>query len=235
MKVSTLFKIFVKEFKKDIVTSVLLLIIVDFVYANFTGALPDSESGMILWQGGNDNYPLNLSTILLKLINISVVFLTVGKITDKISSDIMIYILARLKNYKEFMYAYSIVVIMLGEILLAASHFVYYCFAGFCVEQAISSLNYFFLDGLGFFGIILIYIILNNCYLLENSFVYIIAVYILNTVLPVPILLAMSTVRFFILKSQVTLVPLFLLLVGMDLTVAAFYCQLIKRRRIMVC
>ncbi len=70
---------------------------------------------------------------------------------------------------------------------------------------------------------------------LENSFMYIIAIYVFNTVLPVPILFAMSTVRFFILKSRIAVVPLFLLLVGMDLAVVSFYYVLIKRRRINIC
>ena len=69
MKVAALFKIIVKEFRKDIFLSILLLAIVDFVYANFTGVQLNRESGMILWQGGNDVYVLGLNTVLLKLIN----------------------------------------------------------------------------------------------------------------------------------------------------------------------
>lgn len=235
MKVFALFKIVVKEFRRDIFTSILLLVVVDFIYANFTGVQLNRESGIILWQGGNEIYSINLSTVLLKLLNISIVFMTVGKIADKISGDIMIYILARITNYKKFICAYSTVIIALGEILLTVSHIVYYCFAGFYLEQVISCLLYFSMDALGFFGIMIIYIILNNCYSLENSFTYIIAIYIINTVLPVPILLAMSTVRFLTLKSRIAIVPLFLLLVGMDWILAIFYYALIKRRRVDVC
>ena len=54
-------------------------------------------------------------------------------------------------------------------------------------------------------------------------------------VLPVPILFAMSTARFIALKSQIAAVPLFLLLAGMDLTVACFYYVLIKKRRVNIC
>lgn len=82
---------------------------------------------------------------------------------------------------------------------------------------------------------IIIYIILSNCYLVENSYLYIIAIYILNTVLPVPILLAMSTVRFLILKTQVPIILLLLLVVGMDFILIFLYYKLIKRRRINVC
>ena len=81
----------------------------------------------------------------------------------------------------------------------------------------------------------LLYIILNNCYSLENSYLYILAVYALNTVFAVPILFAMSTVRFIILKSRIAAAPLFLLLVGMNLVAASFYYVLIKRRSVNIC
>ena len=235
MKVLTLFKIIVKEFKKDILISIILFALVDFIYANFTGVQLNEESSNILWQGGNDIYFFGFSTVLLKLLNVSIVFISVGKIVDKLSSDIMIYILARISDYKKFIYAYSVVVIILGEILLTISHIVYYCFAGFYLEQAASSLFYLIMDDFGFLGIMILYIILNNCYLTENSFMYMIAVYILNTILPIPILPAMSTVRFLALKSRIGIIPILLLIIGMDLVVAVFYGVLIKKRRVNVC
>ena len=235
MKVLALFKIIVKEFRRDIFISILLLALVDFIYVKFTGIQFNRESGMILWQGGNDRYPLDLRTVLLKLLNVSIVFITVGKIADKISSDIMIYILARITNYKKFICSYSIVIIVSGEILLTVSHLVYYCFAGFYPEQVISGISYLLADALGFLGIMILYIILNNCYSLENSFMYIIVVYLLNTVLPVPILPAMSTARFLVLTSRIPIIPLVLLIIGTDLTGAIFYYELIKRRRVNIC
>jgi len=235
MKVSVLFKIIVKEFKKDIFISILLFILVDFIYANFTEVRLTRESGSILWQGGNDAYFFGFSTLLLKLLNVSVVFITAGKIVDKLSSDVMVYILARITDYRKFIYAYSAVVIMLGEIFLTVSHIVYYCFAGFYSEQMTSSLFYLLADGLGFGGIMILYIILNNCFFLDNSFLYLIAVYLLNTVLPIPILPAMSTVRFLTLKSRIGSIPILLLIAGMDMIAAVIYGVLIKKRRINLC
>lgn len=235
MKVLTLFKIIVKEFKKDILISIILFALVDFIYANFTGVQLDEESGSILWQGGNDTYFYGFSTFLLKFLNVSIVFIAVGKIVDKLSDDIMIYILARTSDYKKFIYAYSAVVILLGEILLTISHIVYYCFAGFCLEQTASSLSYLIMDDLGFLGIMTIYIILTDCYSAENSFMYTMAIYILNTILPIPILPAMSTVRFLALRSRIGIVLILLLIVGMDLSVAIFYGRLIRKRRVNIC
>lgn len=178
MKVLTLFKIIAEEYKKDLLISILLFVLIDFIYANFTGIRLNDESSSILWQGGNDIYMSGLNTVLLKLSNISIVLATAGKIADKLSDDIMIYILARITDYNKFIYAYSIVVIALGEILLGVSHIVYYCIAGFGPEQAEANLLYLLMDALGFFGIMLLYIILNNCCSLENSILYIIAVYV---------------------------------------------------------
>lgn len=235
MNVLTLFKIIVKEFKKDILISIILFALVDFTYVNFTGAIFNEESSSILWQGGNDIYFFGFSTLLLKLLNVSIVFITVGKIVDKLSSDIMIYILSRISDYKKFVYAYSAVVIILGEILLTISHIVYYCFSGIYLEQTVSSLFYLAMDDLGFIGIMILYIILNDCYSTENSFVYIIAVYILNTILPIPILPALSTVRFLALRSQIGIVLIVILIVGMDLSIAIFYGVLIRKRRVNIC
>ena len=176
MKVSKLFKIIAKEYGRDLIRSILLFVLIDFIYANFTGIRLNGQISGILWQGGNDIYFGGLSTFLLKCSNISIVLVTVGKIADKLSDDIMIYILARITDYSKFICAYSIVVIALGEILLCASHIVYYCVAGFCLGQAVTNLLYLLMDALGFFGIMLLYIILNNCCSLENSFLYIFAV-----------------------------------------------------------
>ena len=70
MKVSALFKIILKEYRRNIFISILLLAFVDFVYANFTGVQPGRESGLILWQGGNDIHYFGLNTVLLKLSNV---------------------------------------------------------------------------------------------------------------------------------------------------------------------
>lgn len=150
MKLSKLFKLILKEYGRDLIRSILLFVLIDFIYANFTGIRLNGEISGILWQGGNDISFWGLNTVLLKLSNISIVLVTVGKIADKLSDDIMIYILARITDYSKFICAYSIVVIALGEILLCASHIVYYCVAGFCLGQAVTNLLYLLMDALGF-------------------------------------------------------------------------------------
>lgn len=235
MKLSALLKMIVKEFRKDILLSILLLALIDFVYANFTGMELNRENGTILWQGGNDVFVLSLSTVLLKLLNVSVVFITIGKIADKLSSDIMVYLLARITDYRKFMYAYSAVVVILGEMLLAMSHIVYYCFAGFYFKDTASILFYLFMDCFGFLSIMILYIILSHCYSVENSFLYIIAVYVLNTILPFPILPAMATARFLTITSRFPVCLPVLTTAGVDLIAVIYYDVLIRKRRINVC
>lgn len=235
MKVSALFKIIAKEFKRDLFLSVLLLALVDFIYADFTGIPLTRESGTILWQGGNHVYLAGLSTVLLKLFNVSIVFIAAGKIEDKLSDHIMIYLLARAGNYSKFISGYTVTVIIVGEILLVLSHILYYCFAGFYPEQAASAFSYLMLDCLGFPSIMILYFIFNRCRSLDNSYLYILGIYMLNTVLPIPILPAMATVKFFTLKSRTEMVPLCLLLMGTDLIAVVYYNVLIKRRRVSIC
>ncbi|MCM1026904.1 MAG: hypothetical protein NC432_10745 [Roseburia sp.] len=234
-KTSTLFKIMAKEFRKDIVFSVFLMVCVDFIYANFTGIRLAGESGMILWQGGNDANPFGFSTVLLKLLNVSIVLVAVGKMADQLSDRMMLYILARITDYRRFLYAYSAVIFLSGEALLTVSHIVYACFAGFGPEQAAPSLFYLLMDDLGFAGILMLYIILQNVFSVENSFLYILAVYLLHTVLPFPILPAMSTVRFFELKGRIGNLAVILFIAGMDLVIAIIYHMFIQKRRVDLC
>lgn len=217
MKVPELCKIIVKEFKKDILISILLFALIDFIYANFTGNHLDAESGSILWQGGDDVYLFGISDALLKLVNVSIALLAVAKITDKLCSDIMAYILARVTDCRKFMRAYIVVVLLLGTTLLIISHVTFYCFAGFSLEWLAPNLLYLVADALGFLGIMVLYVILNNCLLVENSFLYVLAAYVLNMILPIPVSPAISTIRFLDLREQIGAVPIMLLVAAMDL------------------
>lgn len=235
MKVSALFKIIVREFRRELFGAVLLLALVDFLYANFTGISLAGESGTILWQGGNEVYLAGFSTVLVKLLNVSIIFITIGKIADKLSGDLMVYLLARAADYRKFILAYTAAAALLGEMLLVLSHLLYYCFAGFYPEQAASAVSYLVMDCLGFPGMLILYFILHYCCFLENGFLYLMGIYLLNTVLPVPILPAMSTVKFVALRSRIPLGSLGLLLLGTDLIAAVCYEVLIKRRRVNLC
>lgn len=62
MKLFALFKMTIREFRRDIFSSILLLALVDLIYANFTGIQLNGESASILWQGGNCLYGKHSST-----------------------------------------------------------------------------------------------------------------------------------------------------------------------------
>lgn len=95
-------------------------------------------------------------------------------------------------------------------------------------------LLYLLFDILGFIGISLVYIIANNIFMLENSIIYIIAIYIINTILPVPILIGTSTIQFANIFNKIGYF-VFFILIGLDIILAFCYEWFLKQRRVVIC
>jgi hypothetical protein len=233
MQAIQLIKLLFKEYWKNICFSLLLLVIVDFIY--FTGSGPDSvNKNIIMWLGG-DEYEMPLIMITLKLLNISIILLTVGKIIEKLTSDIILYIMVRTTDYKRFIINFSIVSIFLGCIMVIASHLIYYSFIGIPPMYVQDILEYLLLECLGISGILLIYIILNNVIITEKGILLIMGMYALNTVLPFPVILASTTMSFIDLVSKMGFGMLLIITVILDLAILATYYILISRRRVNIC
>lgn len=234
MQVASLIKLLSKEYKKSIFISFLLFVIVDFVFLNFTGLNTDHISGTVLWLGGEE-YRMALSTILLKLLNVSIIFITVGKITEKLTSDVILYIMVRTSDYKKFLLGFTFVLVLLVCIMEIASHFIFYGLAGISKTHILYSLEYLLFECLGTSGMLILYIILNNVFMAENGILYILGIYALNILLPFPIVLATSTMNFIGMVSEHGVAMLLVLTVLLDIIIMAAYLHLILKRRISVC
>ena len=99
----------------------MLIILIDFIFINFTGLSIDKENGYIYWLGGNETISMGLRIILLKTLNISIIFLTIGRIIEEVSRTIMVYVFSRITNYSKFLWQYFSIIVMIGLILLTAS------------------------------------------------------------------------------------------------------------------
>lgn len=66
MKIKTLSKLIFDEYFKYIIFSIMLIILIDFIFINFTGLSIDKENGYIYWLGGNETISMGLRIILLK-------------------------------------------------------------------------------------------------------------------------------------------------------------------------
>lgn len=235
MKLTILSKMIVSEHAKEIVLSICLFAIIDVVFIYFTGMEVNKENGYIYWVGGNETIPVNLNMLLLKILNSSVIFLVVGRIIDNMSRNRMVYIFSRLSSYSGFLKQFSLVITIIGLLLLVGSHAVYYVFAGVSMTHLHVIVHYLLFDCFGFIGMSIVYLILNNVFLLENSFLPIIAIYLMNTMLPVPVIIAGSTISFIELSNEVTVRILFLMVVFLDILLLCGYSKLVKRKRVNVC
>ena len=235
MKIKTLSKLIFDEYFKYIIFSIMLIILIDFIFINFTGLSIDKENGYIYWLGGNETISMGLRIILLKTLNISIIFLTIGRIIEEVSRNIMIYVFSRITNYSKFLWRYFSIIVMIGLILLTASHIIYYIFIGLPIDKLWIIFSYLLFDYLGFISIITIYFMLNNAFLFENSFLIIIIIYMLNTILPIPIIFATSTVKYILIINQIHVVILFALILLFDFILIICLKKLIQEKRFNLC
>ena len=235
MKIKTLSKLIFDEYFKYFIFSIMLIILIDFIFINFTGLSIDKENGYIYWLGGNETISMGLRIILLKTLNISIIFLTIGRIIEEVSRNIMIYVFSRITNYSKFLWQYFSIIVMIGLILLTASHIIYYIFIGLPIDKLWIIFSYLLFDCLGFISIITIYFMLNNAFLFENSFLIIITIYMLNTILPIPIIFATSTVKYILIINQIHIAILFALILLFDFILIICLKKLIQEKRFNLC
>lgn len=119
--------------------------------------------------------------------------------------------------------------------MILCSHIIYYLLAGILLSKLKIVFLYFAFDIIGFVGIILLYMILNNVYQLENSLLYIIGLYVVNTILPFPMLIATSTIQFIKLKNQIGIVFPIIAMIIIDILLFCCYGYFIKKRSVSIC
>ncbi len=234
MKIHNISRLIYSEYKRNILACLISIIIFDYIYIKFIGLNITPENSYISWIGYSEVLSQSLSSILLKLFNISMVFVAVFKIMEKMKENIIIYMLSRVSSYKSFVRKFTYIVILLGTSLVFISHLLYYILAGISFEHIDMIFLYLFFDILGFIGISLVYIIINNIFELENSIIYIIAIYVINTISPIPILIGTTTIQFANLFNKIGYF-IFFILIGLDILLIFCYEWFLKKRRVIIC
>lgn len=235
MKITTISHMVLKEYKKHFLFSISMFIILDFIYINFVGLSINRTNAYMFWIGGYENIQYTFATALLKISNIALIFLTIGRVVEKTAEDIMVYILPRVGSYGKFIRKFTFVILMFGIMMILCSHIIYYLLAGILLSKLKIVFLYFAFDIIGFVGIILLYMILNNVYQLENSLLYIIGLYVVNTILPFPMLIATSTIQFIKLKNQIGIVFPIIAVIVIDILLFCCYGYFIKKRSVSIC
>lgn len=233
MKIKVINQLIMKEYKNYFYCTVLLLIVVDLIFKFFGGLYISPHTASIYWLGGDKTHSIPLSFLLLKLVNISILFLIVGRMMNKLKEDIMMYVLSRIRNYYGFMKRFTILLFVYGVILVIISHLLFYCVFGLSLDRVDLAFWYLLIDCLGFVGMLAFYIILENGFSIENSYLVVLVLYILNTIVPIPIIIASSTLHF--MKYQQYPLQFVCLILCVDVIILLFYRRLLKKKEILLC
>lgn len=235
MTIVTLNRIILKEFKRHFILTIALFIVTYLCYLKITNKYIDSNTAYIFWMGGDINHPISLNTVMLKLIIVCIIFLLIGKISNKLRSEVTQYILCRIGSYYIFTKAFIMLLCIYGIILIIISHSIYFLLAG--IPSDILTLEFMYLlhECTGFIGVVFLYVILQNVFLIDNSYLIVVVIYILNTVFPVPISIAGASIKFIAIQQNGYLILLFITTILMDLVIILFTHYLMKRKDFVIC
>ncbi len=235
MKLKTLSLLVFKEHYRYLVLSVgfLFLNVIFYIFSkqlNFS-----SEDYYLNWFNLGDGSNFGILEVLLKLINISIIFLSIGKIIDKLAKNHMIYIFARNSSYSSLLFKLTFIIILIAIVLLSIAHIFYSLFTGILLAHPLKIFTYLLIDIIGFISIVLIYIILARVFVIEHSFLLILILYIANIFSPYPILLTISTTKFLSLNNTLGIVTIILINLITSLIIMTIYYYIVKKRRINIC
>ena len=235
MKLKTLSLLVFKEYHRYLLLSVgfLFLNVIFYIFSNQLNLT--SEDYYLNWFNLGERLNYGILEILLKLLNVSIIFLSIGKIIDKLAENHMIYIFARNKSYPSLLFKLSFIIILIAIVLLSVAHIFYSLITGIFLIDPLKIFIYLVIDILGFISIILIYMILARVFLIEHSFLIILIIYIANIFSPYPLLIAITTSKFLLIESTLGTPIIILINLIISLIMMAIYYYIIKKRRINIC
>lgn len=232
MKIGRLNKMLMMGYAKLFVLILAGFLLIDFIYCRI---LSNSINTLYLhWMCGAAGESLSMATVILKILNTALIFLYVGNVCERFSGRYMMQVFSRITKYVPFIFKLIILLIFYALLLLFCSHCIFYCVSGSAPDFS-DMLMYYLLDGLSLSGLILLYIILNNSYVREHSLLYIMGILVANTVSPIPIPLAVSTLKYVEMLEYTGYGVMLLSTAVCVALIIGIYVYSVSRRRLCIC
>lgn len=232
MKIRHLNHMLMAEYLRSFVLILTGFALIDMVYCyifNF-----NADVLYLHWMCGSYDEPLSFSMIILKLLNISLVFWYIGNVCERFLGIYMMQLFCRIDRWRPFLLKFTILLICHAEVLLLCSHCSFYFVSGDIPEMDIA-IKYFLMDGISLCGLVLVFILLNNAFAIDHGLLYIMGVLVVNTFTPIPIPLATSTIRYAECIEQFGYAVLFSSSALSMVIVSCVYVCLVSKRRMCIC
>ncbi|WP_026507939.1 hypothetical protein [Butyrivibrio sp. MC2013] len=231
MRISQLNKMLIIEYAKLLVLILVGFILIDATYCYL---FKSSNDLCLHWMCGTIDEPTSTAMIILKLLNISLIFLYIGNVCERFWDKFIIQVYCRISKRILFVLKFTLLLIFHSWILLLCSHYIFYCVSG-DIPDAIDVCRYYLLDSLSFCGLVLIYIMMNNSCIRDWSLFCVMGILVINTVSPIPIPLAASTIKYIEMANNLGYDTLVFSNVVCEIFVIGFYAYVISKRRFSIC
>jgi len=177
-------------------------LLLSFLYFEFCNISTDSKEILLDWMGGSVGQSYSFSILVLKMSFISIIFLYLGRMIDQMKSSFIYYLAPRFGNVKKVIISFISPVLLQG-ILLVIIFEVVFCIAliisihenKVLIDIIYGFVSYIVIECLSMIGVILIYMTMEFVIAINNAILIIIALYLVNSIIPYNIPIAIFTSR----------------------------------------
>lgn len=241
-KILKINRILLKENKKYLICFICTALLLSLFYFKFCNTSTDSRKILLSWMGGSAEQIYSFSILILKMSFISLIFIYIGRIIDQIKNNLIFYLAPRIGNNKKVIISLALVIIMQGILLVIAFQVAFFiAFAVFIhdINALIKITNvlfsYIVIECISMTGVILIYMIIDIIFKINNSLLIIIALYIINSVIPHNIPVATFTGRLGGLYCNGKMMQFGFLVCATTIIITIVFIFLIDKRKVELC
>lgn len=234
VKILNLNKILLIENVRNLLGSIFMVSLLSIFYFEFCNISTDSRNVLLDWMGGSAGQSYSFSILALKMSFISIIFIYLSHIIDQLKSYFIYYLTPRFGNVKKVIINFILPIILQGILLDTIFELVFLVTLiinlhdfNVIINILFDFISYIVIECISMIGVILIYIIMELMFTINNSILIIIALYLVNSIIPYNLPIAIFTSRlgaiyyngkmkqfgFFICLSTIVITLIFKLLI----------------------
>jgi hypothetical protein len=241
-KILNLNKILLEENKMYFLSSICMVLLLSLLYFRFSNISTDSKEILIDWMGGSAEQSYSFSILVLKMSFISIIFIYLGRIIDELRSNLLYFLAPRLGNVKNVIISFILPVLLHGILLVIIFEVAFLIALVINIHDCKALINitygfisYIIIECISMAGVILIYLIMELVFAVNNAILIIIALYLVNSIVPYNIPIAIFTSKLGDMYCNGKIIQFGFYIFISTIVIAFIFKCLIDKREVKLC
>lgn len=242
MKIMNLNQILLKENRRFLLSLVCLVFILCLLYLEVCNSSTDGRKILFVWFGSTVGQIYSFSILVLKMCFVSITFIYIGRIIEQLKSNFIYYLAPRLGNIRRVVVYFAFPIILQGVILAVVFELAFFIAVviyannfNLLITIINQFISYTIIECISMIGVILIYMILEFVFAINNSILIIVTLYLINSIVPYNFPIAIFTSRLGNLYYNGGIAEFGFIVCISTLLIACIFIFFIRKKEIKLC